>query len=57
VTFLQWKKRLLNDEYWAFSIRFTGNQLLRQKGFQGWWERNRETYVHDYRMLIDKLIV
>ncbi len=56
VTYLQWKKGLLDDEYWAFCLRYTGEQLLRHPGVQAWWEMNREIYTRDYRLLIDSLI-
>ncbi len=56
VTYLQWKKGLLDDEYWAFCLRYTWEQLLRHRGVQAWWEMNRETYTKDYRILIDSLI-
>lgn len=56
ITHLQWKKQLLDDEYWSFCIRFFGSLMLSQPGVQQWWKLNRKTYTPDYRDLIDALI-
>lgn len=56
ITYLQWKKELLDDEYWSFCIRYFGDQMLAQPGVQQWWKRSREIYTTDYRDLIDRLI-
>ena len=56
ITYLQWKKHLLDDEYWSFCIRYFGRIQLSQPGVQQWWERNRKTYTTDYRDLVDRLI-
>jgi hypothetical protein len=56
ITFLQWKKRLLDDEYWAFCIRWFGSLQLSQPGIQQWWALNNEAYTREYRDLIDTVI-
>ena len=56
ITYLQWKKELLDDEYWSFCIRFFGGLMLSQPGVQQWWKLNRETYTRGYRNLVDALI-
>jgi len=56
ITYLQWKKELLDDEYWSFCIRYFGDQMLAQPGVQHWWKRSREIYTTDYRELVDRLI-
>ncbi len=56
ITYLQWKKQLLDDEYWSFCIRYFGEQMLSHPGVQHWWKRSREIYTTDYRDLVDRLI-
>ena len=56
ITFLQWKKKLLDDEYWGFCIRYFGDNVLKQEGVHRWWKRNGALYTQQYRELIDTLI-
>jgi len=53
---MQWKKRLLDDEYWGFCLGWFGSVLLARPGVQQWWARNGKTYTPDYRNLIDRMI-
>ena len=56
VFFMQWKKGLLDDEYWGFCIRYQGSLFYSMKGVQEWWWRNRHIYTDSYRNLINSLI-
>lgn len=56
VTYLQWKKELLDDEYWSFCIRWFGKRVLSQPGAQKWWNSNKSLFTPNYRNLIDRLI-
>ena len=56
ITFLQWKKRLLSDEYWEFCIRFFGARVLATPGGQAWWTANSPLFIPEYRDLIDRVI-
>jgi len=55
VTFLQWRRGLLDDEYWSFCLRYTGKSMLRYPGVQQWWKKNSDIYTSDFRNLIDLL--
>ena len=56
ITFMQWKKELLPDEYWEFCIRYFGGRMLAMPGTQEWWGRNKSLFVPGYRYLITRLI-
>ena len=55
ITFMQWKKELLEDEYWSFCIRYTTEKLLVYPGAQQWWKSERHLFPQDYRNLVDRL--
>ena len=56
ITFLQWKKHLLSDEYWEFCIRWFGTRVLATPGAQKWWKTNERSMVRSYRELIGSVI-
>ena len=56
ITFMQWKKKLLDDEYWSFCIRYTAEKLLIFPGPQQWWRAQRHLFPRDYVTLIDLVI-
>lgn len=56
VTFLQWRRGLLDDEYWSFCLRYTGKSMLRYPGVQEWWKKNSDVYTSEFRHLIELLI-
>jgi hypothetical protein len=56
ITFMQWKRGLLDDEYWSFCIRYQGKYFYALPGVQIWWKTHRSTYTPDYRELIDHVI-
>ena len=56
ITFLQWKKRLLSDEYWEFCIQFFGTRVLATPGGRAWWAANAQLFIPEYRDLISRVI-
>ena len=56
ITFMQWKRELLHDEYWEFCIRYFGRRMLAMPGAQEWWGTNESLFVPGYRHLITTLI-
>ena len=56
ITFLQWKKHLLSDEYWEFCTRWFGTRMIATPGTQKWWKRNESLFVPGYRELISSVI-
>ena len=56
ITFMQWKKELLHDDYWEFCIRYFGSRCLAMPGAQEWWGKNASLFVPGYRDLITTLI-
>ena len=56
ITFMQWKKGLLGDEYWEFCIRYLGSRCLAMPGVQEWWRMNESLFVAEYRQLITTLV-
>ncbi len=56
ITFMQWKKGLLGDEYWEFCIRYFGSRCLAMPGVQEWWRMNESLFVAEYRQLITTLV-
>ena len=56
ITYLQWKRQLLHDEYWEFCIRYFGARVLATPGAQRWWKTQESLFVPEYRDLIRRVI-
>jgi hypothetical protein len=56
VTYMQWRRGLLEDDYWYFCIRYMSDQLFRLQGVQEWWQNAGHLYLEDYRAVIDRAI-